>query len=231
MIIVTKTDKPSGRATRVEIPEGKDVAAVLNAVRAGLGFKTMAEDLVHDEIMAVRRRDAQGDGVGPHKADGTLVAGTTTTFPRRWSGDEHRPPVSRPAGGSAQEPAGDRGARPDRGARVPRGAAGGEDRGADLLLGVGPSPLGGGRETSRSAYRKARFSGKLTRQQEVVVAWLRGRVGDATRQEIARGTGLGINAVCGRVNELLDPEIGVLRETGKRKCRATGETANTLVLA
>ena len=175
MIVVTKTDKLSGRVARVEIPEGKDVAAVLNAVRAGMGFETVAEDMLHNSIMA--RREAAKDGA------------------------------------VAQ--------------RIERGVPNLEVAGS---IPVGPA-MTGVRETSRDAYRKARWSGKLTRQQEQVVAWLRGRVGDATRQEIARGTGLGINAVCGRVNELLDPEIGALRETGKRKCRATGETANGLTLA
>ena len=87
------------------------------------------------------------------------------------------------------------------------------------------------RDTSIASYRKARVSGKLTAQQEHIVGWLRRQIGDATRQEIARGTGLGINAVCGRVNELLAPEVGVLRETRKRKCRVTGETANAVRLA
>ncbi len=86
----------------------------------------------------------------------------------------------------------------------------------------------GVRETSIEAHRKLKASGKLTAQQEAVMAWLRGRIGDATRQEISKGSGIAINAVCGRVNELL--EVGELRETRKRKCRVTGETANALVV-
>lgn len=172
MIIVAKTDKSSGRVARVEIPEGKDVVAVLNAVLAGLGFKTATEDPLHDEIMAARKQRGSAVSTQPPKAE---------------------PPAL-------------------------------ELRQSESRQSVGV------RETSRDAYRKAKWSGKLTRQQEQIVAWFRGRAGDATRQEIARGTGLGINCVTGRVNELLNPEIGVLREVGKRKCRVTGETANGLVL-
>ena len=84
------------------------------------------------------------------------------------------------------------------------------------------------RQTSRDAYNRAKVSGKLTAQQEAVMAWLRGRIGDATRQEISRGSGIAINAVCGRVKELLD--AGEIVETGRRRCRVTGETANPVTV-
>lgn len=91
------------------------------------------------------------------------------------------------------------------------------------------APTVGVRQTSVEAYRKMERSGKLTAQQEVVVAWMRGRIGDATRQEISKGTELPINAVSGRVHELV--ELGVLRETRRRKCRVTQENVNALVVA
>lgn len=103
------------------------------------------------------------------------------------------------------------------------------DDGARIPLGVETEArVVGVRETSRDAYHRASAYGKLTAQQKLIVDWLSARIGDATRQEVARGTGIGINAVCGRVNELLAD--GVLRETKKRKCRVTGETANALTL-
>lgn len=81
----------------------------------------------------------------------------------------------------------------------------------------------GVRGTSRDAYARAKVAGKLTAQQSVIMDWLAGQSGDRTRQEIARGTGIGINAVAGRVKELLDGES--LVETRKRTCGVTGETA------
>lgn len=168
MIVVTKTDKATGRAVRVEIQEGKDPFEVCNAVARGLGFTIRADDPLHDEIMAERAAEDQ---------------------------------------------------------RI--------DREVPNLEAAGSTPAGratGVRETSRVAYSKAKWSGKLTRQQGQVVAWLRGRAGDATRQEIAAGTGLSINATCGRCFELMDEPIMLLVETDKRKCRITGETAYGLQL-
>ncbi len=86
----------------------------------------------------------------------------------------------------------------------------------------------GVRGTSVEAHRKLKASGKLTAQQEAVMAWLRSRIGDATRQEISRGSGIAINAVCGRVKELMD--AGEIVETGRRRCRVTGETANPVTV-
>lgn len=230
MIVVTKTDKATGSAVRVEIPEGQDPFAVCAQVARAMGFKIHTEDPVHDAIMA-RRRDAAHAGVGSDSVDRAAVGGDTTESRGRL-GDVHGPTLPDSARREAKARARDSRSWPALGAGVPGAAEGGADRGATVPLGMGTAaPSVGVRASSVEAYRKARWSGKLTRQQEQVVAWLRGRIGDATRQEIAAGTGLGINCICGRVNELLDPEIGVLIETRKRKCCATGETANALRLA
>ena len=64
----------------------------------------------------------------------------------------------------------------------------------------------------------------MTAQQKIVYDHIRAsRDADHTRQELVKLTGLPINVVCGRVNELLKP--GLLVETVKRVCRITGETA------
>lgn len=82
----------------------------------------------------------------------------------------------------------------------------------------------GVRDTSREALHKHQASGKLGRQEMVVYGYVRGHNGeDFTRQEIARGLDMGINAVCGLVHALIN-DHGILRETRKRTCRVTGET-------
>lgn len=92
------------------------------------------------------------------------------------------------------------------------------------------APTVGVRETSLVAYEKIKWNGTMTAQQKIVMDWLRGRIGDASRSEIEKGTGLKINAVTGRVHELI--ELGALTEAPKkRKCRVTGETVNAVVVA
>lgn len=92
------------------------------------------------------------------------------------------------------------------------------------------APTVGVRETSMMAYEKIKWDGTMTAQQKVVMDWLRPRIGDATRSEIEKGTGLKINAVTGRVHELIT--LGALVESPKkRKCRVTGETVNAVAVA
>jgi len=50
--------------------------------------------------------------------------------------------------------------------------------------------------------------------------------GGYTRQELAVRTGIAINAICGRVAELLD--AGDLEEVGRKTCSVTGERAMEL---
>lgn len=87
----------------------------------------------------------------------------------------------------------------------------------------------GVRDTSMAAYFAMRWTGKLTRQQQVLAHFLAANgQRDYTRQELANATGLAINAICGRVKELLD--LGAVEERGRRPCRITGESANALQL-
>lgn len=82
----------------------------------------------------------------------------------------------------------------------------------------------GVRGTSLEAYRKLKASGKISRQQASVLHAMGAQ--QLTRQELAAKSGLAINAVCGRVHELL--ELGVLEELDKRTCTVTGERVHEL---
>lgn len=113
---------------------------------------------------------------------------------------------------------------------------------------IGPAPAtapqpptrNGVRDTSRDAYDAHKASGKVTKQQLRILQAMRDHgAADYTRQEISRLTypkkkgdppAVPINAVCGRVDELLDPIIGLLVETRRRRCGVTGENAMALRL-
>lgn len=87
----------------------------------------------------------------------------------------------------------------------------------------------GVRDASMIAYRSLEWSGHMTKQQRLVMDFFAvNPQRDYTRQEIASGLSLGINAVCGRVNELMRPPFALLEEIGRRRCRITGESANAL---
>lgn len=89
----------------------------------------------------------------------------------------------------------------------------------------------GVRDTSRHAYAIHRVSGKLTRQQRLLVEFLSAdRRRDYTRQELAQALGWGINVVCGRVNELLAEPFGALKELPRRACRVTSQEAHPVRL-
>lgn len=108
-----------------------------------------------------------------------------------------------------------------------RGEGGGREAPA---VATGSLPGVGVRDTSMAAYRTLEWHGRLTKQQAKVVDFLQANLQrDYTRQELSNVTGLAINAICGRVRELLD--LKVLEETGPRECRITGATANPLRLA
>lgn len=114
-----------------------------------------------------------------------------------------------------------------------RRQAGWEDGRRDApAAATGSLPGAGVRDTSMVAYRSMEWSGKLTRQQKKIVDFIAGsRHRDFTRQEISSGTELPINAVCGRVRELLDAHVLEEVAGGRRECRITGESANALRLA
>lgn len=86
------------------------------------------------------------------------------------------------------------------------------------------------RMESQDAYDKLKSTGKLSKQQQIVVDYLARAGAPATRTEVHRGTGLTINAVCGRVKELIDMVPPRVREAPKRACHVTGENVNTLEL-
>ncbi len=78
------------------------------------------------------------------------------------------------------------------------------------------------RTTSIKALHELQASGKGGIQRARILRALLQRK-DMTRREIQRATGIDINAVCGRVRELID--VGAARETEARRCRVTGKTA------
>ena len=63
--------------------------------------------------------------------------------------------------------------------------------------------------TSQTAYKKLQDSGKGGTQRALVLAQVikQNEFLGVTRMELARDTGLGINAICGRVKELIDAEL------------------------
>lgn len=69
------------------------------------------------------------------------------------------------------------------------------------------------RETSLKSYDAIRADGTAATQAGRVLAYVRRNPG-ASRGDIERSTGIRINAVCGRVNELL--EANALRETAEK---------------
>lgn len=90
-----------------------------------------------------------------------------------------------------------------------------------------PPRAAGVRDTSVSAYRTLAHSGELTKQQrQILQVIVSGAQRDWTRKEISEASGLPINCVCGRVNEMLNGPFGLLEEFAPRKCSVTKQTAN-----
>jgi hypothetical protein len=82
--------------------------------------------------------------------------------------------------------------------------------------------------TRRQALDTHRASGALTQQQDRVLELIGRDRRDSTRQELARDSGMGINVICARVNELL--ELGRVRVARRRRCAITGQEVEALVL-
>ena len=203
MIEVTRTaPRADGLMNRtvVQIPEGKDPFEICNLSAKALGLTIRTDDPEHDAIVRARLGPGAPASQLGSEAAGRLASASSDGAPKGSANGGSTPP----------------------GSATPL-------RNNDLLDAVPFTPTAGVRETSLEAHRKLKSSGKLTAQQEVVMTWMRNLIGDATRSEIERGTGLKINAVCGRVNELI--ALGELRETRKRRCRVTGETVNALAVA
>lgn len=82
----------------------------------------------------------------------------------------------------------------------------------------------GRRDTSRMAFAEQRDAGKLANNQARIVALLKANLGrDYTRSEIGEATGMPINVVAGRTNELIHVKC-LLEEKRKRACAVTGKT-------
>jgi len=81
--------------------------------------------------------------------------------------------------------------------------------------------------TSIECYHAIRDEDRLSKQQSAVMEAIR-KGQDYSLQEISKLTGLAINAVSGRVNEL--KESGALEQAETRKCSITGRTVHPVRL-
>lgn len=83
------------------------------------------------------------------------------------------------------------------------------------------------RESSITAYRELNDSGKIGKQAQTILNHMKaGR--DYSLQELSRLTGIAINAISGRCNDL--KKIGLLGEAACRKCSITGRTVHPVRL-
>ncbi len=82
------------------------------------------------------------------------------------------------------------------------------------------------RDRSLSAYRKLRGSGvRNTQAYKLLKAMNPGK--SYTRSELRVSTGITVNAVSGRINELV--KAGFLLECSERKCHVTGWRCHTVM--
>lgn len=82
------------------------------------------------------------------------------------------------------------------------------------------------RDTSVDAYHG--LGPKLGQQAARIVSHVTAYGGDFSRTELSRATGISINAVCGRINELVT--AGVLVESEPRQCSVTGKRVHPVML-
>jgi predicted transcriptional regulator len=82
--------------------------------------------------------------------------------------------------------------------------------------------------TSIKAYRQIQADGTIGKQHFKIIMTMRGRK-NMSLQEISNASGVSINAVCGRVNEL--KKLKIISKDEKRKCRITGRTIQSLALS
>lgn len=83
------------------------------------------------------------------------------------------------------------------------------------------------RETSMAAYDELRDSGKVGKQAQTILNHVLPRE-DYSLQELARITGIAINAISGRCNDL--KKLGLLVEGEKRPCSVTGRNIHPVKL-
>ena len=97
---------------------------------------------------------------------------------------------------------------------------------------MNPSTL----ETRNQAFHQHRNSGRLGEQQKRIMRAihesnaLHGKH-DHSLREICAMTGLPVNAVSGRVNELKKEPHCLLKEAPQRKCRVTGHRVTPVIVA
>lgn len=85
-------------------------------------------------------------------------------------------------------------------------------------------------ETSRTRYHELVATGDLSRQQAELLSHMTpGK--DYTRAELSRISGMMINVVTGRVNELIEAGKLEEQEGEKRRCEVTGYTAKVVRLS
>ena len=78
------------------------------------------------------------------------------------------------------------------------------------------------RTTSIMAYDELKISGKQPKQKDIIYSVLRKNVSPMTLQEICNKTGMAINSVSGRVNDL--KKANQVVEAPTRKCTITRKT-------
>lgn len=77
--------------------------------------------------------------------------------------------------------------------------------------------------TSIRTYRDLKTDGTLSARQRQIMLVIHSYPADYSLQELAKLTGLPINVVSGRVNELRE-EVGQLERAPARACKITGRT-------
>lgn len=87
----------------------------------------------------------------------------------------------------------------------------------------------GVRDTSVDSYHEHRDSGKLGKQQQRIVTYMRACPGGYTRSELAAVMGARLSSVCGRINELI--KRGIVHDAPRRTCRITGKNAHEISLS
>ena len=80
------------------------------------------------------------------------------------------------------------------------------------------------RDTSNLAFKEINESGKAYTQREQIYDFLARSGCHMTRQEISAAIKIPINAVCGRINELL--KANRVEELERRDCNVTGNSAH-----
>ena len=78
------------------------------------------------------------------------------------------------------------------------------------------------RTTSIIAYNELKVSGKQPKQKDIILNVLRNSINPMSLQEICNKTGMAINSVSGRVNDL--KKANQVVEAEKRKCSVTCKT-------